>query len=99
MWGIFVGIGLGLLQAVLLRKTAEWITADKKKGSAIGIPVMIGKIALILIVLYLLAKVDLKVMIWGAGGMLATMIAYPIILNIRASKKQAQETEGENIDA
>lgn len=101
MWGIFVGIGLGFFQVFLLRKTAMMMTQDKRKGTAIAIPIIIGKLVLIIGILYLLALVSLSTMLWGAGALAVTMIVLPIVLNRRHMSKSSSNSDilGEDKDA
>jgi len=87
MWGVFVGIGLGLLQVLLLRKVVDWITSNKTSGAMVAVFITLIKLAIILGVLFLLALISLETMIWAAGGMLVVMIGLPIYLNKRQNKK------------
>ena len=93
MWGILVGVGLGILQVWLLRKTAEWITADKRKGTMVAVPVILLKLGAIMGTLYLLALADrtLKTIMFGAGGLLVTMIVLSIVLNRRQVARLRKE--------
>lgn len=100
MWGLFVGIGLGVLQVLLLRKTTEWITSEKNNGAKAAI-VIIFKLAVILGTLFLLALADrtLVTMLWAAGGLAVVMVALPIILNKRQDVKMKKKEDDRNGNA
>lgn len=90
MWGIFVGIGLGALEVFLLRKLIASMTSDQK-GAAFAVPITIAKLALILVVLWLMAVfVSLEAMTWCAAGVAAAMIGIPVVLSIRTIRKYKQ---------
>lgn len=87
MWGIFIGFGLGVLEVLLLKKLIVMTTADKK-NAVIAIPLTIAKLALILVVLWLMARVvSLEAMIWCAAGVAAAMIGIPVVTSILTIKK------------
>lgn len=96
MWGVFIGFALGVLQVVVLRKSVEMMTASKT-NIALGVFISVGKLALILVTLWILARFGgLDVMLWGAGGIAAAMIGIPVvqsIRNINAYKKQERQGE------
>jgi hypothetical protein len=95
MWTVLIGVALGFFQVVLLRKTVVMMTASKT-NIALGVMVSVGKLALILLVLWLLAKyAGLESVLWCAGGLAVTMIALPIAGNVRANKKLREEERGE----
>ena len=94
MWAIFIGFALGVFQVVLLRKTVAMMTASKT-NIPLGVMVSVGKLALILVVLFLLAKfVSLNSVLWCAGGLAIAMIGIPIVNNIRENKKLQKQEEG-----
>ncbi|MBD5559806.1 MAG: hypothetical protein HDQ87_05545 [Clostridia bacterium] len=93
MWTVFIGIGLGVLEVLLLRKSVVMMSADKA-NIPLGIFITIGKLALILAVLYCIARfISLSAMIWCAGGMAAAMIVLPVIRSLRTIRegRRAQE--------
>ncbi|WP_066683275.1 hypothetical protein [Christensenella intestinihominis] len=90
MWGIFVGFGLGIFEVLLLKKLIEMMTSDRR-NTAIAVPVTIAKLALILVVLWLMAKfVSLTAMVWCAAGVAAAMIGIPVVTSILTIKKYKQ---------
>lgn len=88
MWGLFVGVGLGFLQVILLRKTAEWMLGSSTGGAMLAVFITIIKLAAIMGILLLLAFTGgITPVLWAAGAMLVIMIALPIILNVRKNRK------------
>lgn len=95
MWTVFVGIGLGVLEFVLLKKSVAAMSADKA-SVPLGILATLGKLAVILAVLYITARfISLEAMIWCGGGMAGAMIILPIVTSVRAirSARRTQEEE------
>lgn len=87
MWTVFIGIGLGVLEIVLLRKSVVMMSADKA-NIPLGIVMTVGKLALILGVLYLIARfISLQSMMWCAGGLAGAMIILPVITSLRSIRK------------
>ena len=94
MVGIFVGLALGVFQVLVLRKSVLMMT-QSKTNIPLGVMISVGKLALILLVLWLLAKyVSLESVLWCAGGLAVSMIGLPIILNAQAVKNLAKKGEG-----
>ncbi|MBC5647258.1 hypothetical protein [Christensenella tenuis] len=90
MWGIFIGLGLGVLEVLFLKKLIAMMTADKR-NTAIAVPLTIAKLALILVVLWLMARfISLEAMIWCAAGVAAAMIGIPVVTGILTIKKYRQ---------
>lgn len=98
MWGLFVGMGLGVLQVLLLKKTTELINSNKKESMRFAVLVIVFKLAVIMGTLFLLALADrtLTAMLWGAGGMAVVMIVLPIILNRRQMTKIKKQKDDNN---
>jgi len=90
MWGVFVGLGLGTFEVFLLKKLVAAMTSEQR-GTAFAVPLTIAKLALILVVLWLMAAfVSLEAMVWCAAGVAAAMIGIPVVLSIRTIKKYKQ---------
>ncbi len=87
MWAVFIGVGLGALQVLLLRKVAAWITSNQTSGTMMAVFITMIKLGVILGVLFLLALVSIETMLWAAGGMLVMMVGLPIYLNRRENRK------------
>lgn len=87
MWTFFIGFALGVFQAVVLRKSVEMMTASKS-NIPMGVLITVGKLALILVVLWLVAKyVSIQSVLWCAGGLAIAMIIIPVIRNHLYMKK------------
>jgi hypothetical protein len=101
MWGLFIGVGLGVLQVLLLRKTTEWITSNQNGVMKLAVIVIIFKLVVILGTLFLLALADrtLVTMLWGAGGLAVVMVLLPIILNRRQMLKMKKQEDDSNGNA
>ena len=94
MWGIFVGIGLGVLEIVILKKLINMMTQTRSSASA-AVPITILKLALILVVLFLMAEfVSLEAMIWCAAGTAVTMIGIPVFESISTIRKYKHQQHG-----
>lgn len=96
MWTVFIGIGLGFLEVVLLNKSVAMMS-QSKSNIPLGILITVGKLAVILGVLFAIAKfISLEAMMWCAGGLAATMIIMPVVRslrNIRRYKREAEQGE------
>lgn len=92
MWGIFVGIAIGAGQIVALKALIGLIMGDR--GTALkllAVLLIITKIAVIVLILYLLSTVSLEHVIWAAGGMLIGLVALSVILTLRRKKTEKDE--------
>lgn len=79
MWGIGVGVLLGLFQIAALNKLITIITSEKIKVSS-GVIITMLKMTLILLVFYLLAAYSgTATMLWCAGAVVITVVAVPTI--------------------
>lgn len=87
MWTVFIGILLGLFQVYLLKKTISFVTSDKDR-LVMGVLVSFGKMALLLVVLFLIARfVSLPAMIWCACGAAGAMITMAIVHGVQSIKQ------------
>lgn len=94
MWTVVIGIGLGALEVFLLKKNVVMMSASRS-NIPLGIFMTIGKLAIILVVLYLIAKyISLTSMLWCAGGMAVTMIVLPVIRSISTIRAYRQHKGG-----
>lgn len=90
MWGILVGLGLGFLEVFILKKLISAMTESRYKASFM-VPAAIMKLALILAVLWIMAKfVSIEAMVWCAAGCAAMMIGVPVATSISTIKKYKQ---------
>ena len=87
MWGLFVGIIIGVLQVIGLYTFGKMIFGENNKAKVLGVVLLLVKIALIILVLVLISKVSLTHVIWTAGGMLLGLIATLVFKSMRQQKK------------
>ncbi len=93
MWGLFVGIVIGVLQAAGLYVFGKMILGEDVAKKALGAVLLVVKIALIVLVIVLISKVSLTHVIWTAGGMLAGLTAALAFANARRNKKEKADRE------
>lgn len=94
MWTVFIGIALGVFEVLLLKKNVAMMSSSKS-NIPLGIFITIGKLAVILVVLYLIAKyISLSSMLWCAGGMAVTMIVLPVIRSVSTIRAYRQQQNG-----
>ncbi len=88
MRGLFVGLVIGALQVLALYKLGKMILSRDMAAKLLGVLLMIGKIAVIVVALYLIATVSLTHLIWTAAGMLVGMTAaLAAVLHLRRRKE------------
>lgn len=96
MWGIFIGILIGVLQVLVLTKLGGMIMGDGKSVfKLLGALLLLIKVAAIVLVLYLLSTVSLAHVIWAAGGMLIGLVAASTILITRRKKTNGEDEHGD----
>ena len=96
MWGLFVGLVIGALQVVALGILSKMILGDNTSAKLIGALLLMVKIAIIVLVLYLISTITLMHLIWTAAGMLAGLILTLMIMQVRRSAKS--KTTGSHKD-
>ena len=96
MWGLFVGLAIGVLQVLALRILGRMILGEKLSAKFIGAMLLLVKIVLIVLILVLIASVSLTHLLYTAGGMLAGMIVTLTIILLR--KKPQKTTAGSGAD-
>jgi hypothetical protein len=93
MWGVFIGLGLGVFEIFILKKLIGMMTVNRT-AAAIAVPVTIAKLAMILVVLWIMAKfVSIEAMLWCAAGITIALVGIPVALGIsiiRGHKKSKQ---------
>lgn len=95
MWTVFVGIALGFLEMHLLRKNVE-IMSRNRANVSLGVLITLAKFAVVLVLLYVIAKyLSLNAMLWCAGGLAGTMIALPIFFGVTAIRRDRRQREAE----
>ena len=75
MWGLFVGIAIGVLQVLALSKLSKMMLGGDAPAKLIGSLLLFIKIAAIVFILYLVSTVSIQHLLWTAGGMLLGLIA------------------------
>ncbi len=98
MWGLFVGIGVGLLELFLLKKLIGMMTS-KTKNAAWSTPITIAKFAVMLLVLFLFAKyTTMETTLFCAIGMAGVLVVVPIILMAYSIRKERIHQGGQRGD-
>ena len=78
---------IGALQVVALGILSKMILGDNSSAKLIGALLLMVKIAIIVLVLYLISTITLMHLIWTAAGMLAGLILTLMIMKERRSAK------------
>lgn len=86
MWGLFVGIVIGVLQVLGLRVFGKMLIGESIAAKALAMVLIFIKIALIVFVIILISNVSIAHVIWTAGGMLLGLIATLVFFNMRKPK-------------
>lgn len=90
MWGLIVGLAIGVLQVLALKYLGRMILGAKLSSKLLGVLMLLLKIALIVLVLVLIAKASLTHLLYTAGGMLAGIfVALALMLLRKAPQKKA----------
>jgi hypothetical protein len=71
MWGLFVGLAIGIAQVFAMRALVKMIMGTQK---VLGVLLLMLKFAAIVAVLWLVSTVSLNQLIWAAGGTLAGLL-------------------------
>jgi len=88
MWGLFVGLGLGVLLYMHTAKFARAMTGQDGKSSAWLTVLTVLKYLIIIGVLVLMTMVSVAHVLWCAGGMVVTTMALSIIKFYRSRNGQ-----------
>jgi len=87
------------LQVLALKYLGRMILGEKTSSKFLGALLILLKIALIVLVLVLIAKVSLTHLLYTAGGMLAGIIAALVIMLLReAPHKKAAGSHADGKD-
>ena len=84
MWGLIIGLPLGVLQVFGMMKFAEIVTTGKKSNKTIFF--VLADIIILLGVFILMAAFSPAHLLWTATGMVAVMIILSVIIYIRKMK-------------
>lgn len=91
MWGLFVGIAIGVLQLLAVNKLGRMILAGKKGEKILGTVLFVAKMAAIVFILYIISTVSLEHVVWTAGGMLLGLTAGSVYI-----LKRRRRTNGDD---
>lgn len=81
MWGLFIGIAIGILQMLTVYKLGNMILRGKTGMiKALGGVLLLIQMALIILILYLISTISIWHLIWAAGGMLLGLIAASLFM-------------------
>lgn len=94
MWGLFVGLGIGVSQVLGLRLLVKMIMGTQK---ALGALLLMLKMAAVVAILWLVSTVSLTHLIWAAGGMLAGLILGAVIVQL-LQKRAGKDGKGHHHD-
>ena len=97
MWGLFVGLAIGVLQVLAVVKLGGLVFGNKPILSIAGIILFFIKMTAIVLILYLISTISLEHLIWTAGGMLAGLVAVSVYL-LKRRKKAPKEDIKEDLE-
>ncbi|MGI5848728.1 MAG: hypothetical protein ACOX8Q_01435 [Christensenellales bacterium] len=80
MWGIFVGIAISVLQVLAVSKLGRMILGDNISLKLIGGLLFLLKMAVIVLILYLISTVSFAHLIWTAAGMLLGLVSASVFI-------------------
>lgn len=92
MWGLFAGIIIGVLQVLALNKLGGMIFQGKTVLKLIAGMLILIKMAVIVLILYLISTVSFSHLIWTAGGILLGLIAVSAYILGRRNKKNGEDS-------
>ena len=95
MWGIFVGIAIGVLQVAALYKLIKIMLGQNAVMKLVAVVLLMVKIAAIVGILYLLTTVSLAHLIWAAGGMLIGLISASAFM---LKQRNKTDREGKHVE-
>jgi ABC-type lipoprotein release transport system permease subunit len=91
MWGLFVGIAIGVLQLLAVNKLGRMILAGKRSEKILGTVLFVAKMTVIVFILYIISTVSLEHVVWTAGGMLLGLTAGSVYI-----LKRRRRTNGDD---
>lgn len=89
MWGLFVGLAMGMLQVAALSALSRMILGGKPAARMLGALLLVVKIAVIVLILYLISTISLMHLIWTAVGILIGLMLASAAILIRRRKEDA----------
>ncbi|MDD5016649.1 MAG: hypothetical protein PHO15_00950 [Eubacteriales bacterium] len=92
MWGLFVGIAIGMLQVLAMSKIGGMVLGDKASAKLLGSVLFLVKMAAIIFILYLISTITLAHLIWTAGGMAVGLILASVYVLRRRHKTDGEDS-------
>ncbi len=93
MWGLLVGIIIGMLQVLGLSVFGKMILGKNNAKRVLGAVALVAKLALIILLICLISTVSLDCVIWTAGGMLLGLILSWVYVSKRSHMKDSKDRE------
>lgn len=84
MWGIFLGVPLGVLQVYGTLKFTRMITSGKKNGKAVWL--ILADIIMLIVVFFLMGSVSAVHLLWTVSAMVGIMIVLSIVIYLKNMK-------------
>ena len=88
MWGIFIGIAIGILQVLAIGMIGRLFVRNGFIVKLLSCVLFIAKMAAIIAILYFISTISLTHLIWAAGGMLLGLVAASVFLVKKRNKQQ-----------
>ena len=88
MWGIFIGIAIGILQVLAIGMIGRLFVKNGYIVKMLSCILFLVKMAAIVAILYWISTISLTHLIWTAGGMLLGLVIASAFLLIRRNKQQ-----------
>jgi len=84
---LFVGLAIGVLQVLALTILGKMILGEQASAKLIGILLLVAKVAVIILILYLISTISLTHVIFTACGMFAGLIVALAVVYLRGQKR------------
>lgn len=84
MWGVFLGVPLGILQVYGTLKFTQMITSGKKIGKTVWF--ILADILLLIAVFFLMGSVSTAHLLWMVSAMVGVMIVLSIVIYLKNMK-------------
>ena len=94
MWGLMAGFAIGLLQVLALAQLWKMIISELLTAKLMGCLLLFIKMAVIVLLLYLISTVSFSHLLFAAGGMLAGIIAALLLIQRRSRKRNKEAANG-----
>lgn len=96
MWGLFIGIAIGVGQVLALKLLGKMILGERPVWiKLVSGLLLLAKMALIIGALYYISTVSFAHLIWTAGGMLIGLISVSVYQLRRRNNTDREDTHVE----